>query len=154
MVSKLVLYSALGVVSTTVLGLACPNRTCSKAESREELPLTTTEVDHPARSAALQRGQDRAQALLSEADAFLDRFLFPISPILRLVFFHKPEEGFAGEAALVLEVALGVQSPLRVPGEPLVAATQQLFYFFVSNPVVLVVVQNRDENVEVPQEIP
>ena len=57
------------------------------------------------------------------------------------------------EAALVLQVAAGDQLALGVRGQPALAVAQQLLDLVVADPVVLVVVEHRDQHVEVRQQL-
>ena len=53
----------------------------------------------------------------------------------------------------MFEIACLRSVPSRMNGEPVAAATQQLVYFVVADPIVLLVIQHRDEYVDVAQEI-
>ena len=59
----------------------------------------------------------------------------------------------ARQARPVLEVAAGDQLALRMRGEPALAVAQQLLDLVVADPVVLVVVEHRDEHVEVREQV-
>src|SRR4029078_10360036 len=62
-------------------------------------------------------------------------------------------EGLPREPLEVLQVAPGDEVLLWMGGEPTFALVKQLLEFVLADEVVLVVVENRDEDVQVGQEI-
>jgi len=66
---------------------------------------------------------------------------------------REPRQGVVGQAAPMLQVARGDERALRVRGEPALAVAHQLRDLVVADPVVLVVVQHRDEHVEVREQV-
>ena len=58
------------------------------------------------------------------------------------------------QAALVLQVAAGYQVPLGMAAQPPLTEPQQLLHLLVTDPVMLLVVQDRQKNVEVGQQVP
>src|SRR5262249_36253167 len=53
----------------------------------------------------------------------------------------------------MLQVAAGDGFPFRVSGKPSAAVAKKLFNFVLSDPVMFIVVQYRNENIEMRQEI-
>ena len=53
----------------------------------------------------------------------------------------------------MLQVAVGDQVPLGMAAQPPIAEAQQLVYFIVADPVMLVVVQYRQQHIQVGQQV-
>jgi hypothetical protein len=90
--------------------------------------------------------------LLAQGDTLFDGFLFPVQCFAGLRFgglFDQTRQGLAREPALVFEVALGDGLPLGVPGQPRPTPPQELLYLIVPHPVVFVVVEHRNQHVQV-----
>ena len=65
------------------------------------------------------------------------------------IVFQQSTHDLAGEMPVVAEIAIGDQLSLRMGCEPLATAAEQLLDLVRSNPVVLVVVEHRQEDKEV-----
>jgi hypothetical protein len=72
---------------------------------------------------------------------------------IELVFFHQPGEGLAHEATAMLQVPIGDRLALRVIAQPAFAVPQELLDLGLANPVVLVVVEDGNEDVEMGQQV-
>jgi len=104
------------------------------------------------------RRDDRAEALLVEADPTLGGLFLARMALRRRVgvgHFRRdePRQCLVGQRALVLEVAPGDQVALGVRAEPALPAPQELLDLIVAHVVVLLVVEHRDQDVEVRQQV-
>src|ERR1043165_1718056 len=72
---------------------------------------------------------------------------------MRVAFVHELGERIGHQAPLVLQISARNGIALWMRSQPTFAMPQKLFDFVITNPVVLVVIQNRDENVEMTKEL-
>ena len=72
---------------------------------------------------------------------------------INVVIGHQSGERLAGEVALVPQVAVNDQVASRMGREPVLSLCQQLLQFVLTDPVMLVVVQNRQQDIQVCEEI-
>ena len=131
-----------------------------REQRREQLALAAAEVEHALRArCACSAASDGAEPLLVEADAALSSASSSAAVRLGLLvgigWSSSTSRASASrdEAALVLQVAAGDQLALGVRREPALAVAQQLLDLVVADPVVLVVVEHRDEHVEVGEQV-
>lgn len=95
--------------------------------------------------------------MLVETDFRFDlRFLGRMG-VLRLVWirviFHETRERIADEVPAVLEVTTRDQFAFRMLREPPFTAPQQFLHFVVADPTMLIVVQDRQQDIEVGEQI-
>ena len=88
----------------------------------------------------------------------LQRVLAPRRLLRALVGVHavlldQPGDRLPGKAGLAVQVAAGDRVPLGVGGEPALPAGEELLHLVLRDPVVLLVVEDRDEDVEVGEEV-
>ena len=125
----------------------------------DQLAAAAAEIEHPLRAARPEHGHDRAEPLLVQAQRFLDSLLLGLARLRRVavrvgvLVLEQPRERLARQRALVLEVAVDDQLALGMPGEPALAAAQQLLHLVVADPVVLLRVEHRHEHVEVREQL-
>ena len=127
-------------------------------ELLEEATLAAAQVEDPARPGAPQRGEDRAEPLLVQADLRLDRRLLGVAGLglpIRVVLLagDQPAEGFARQVRLAREVAPRDELALGMLRQPALAAAEQLLDLGCADPVVLLVVEHRDEHVQVGEQV-
>ncbi len=67
---------------------------------------------------------------------------------IELIFFEQLLQGRPGQVALVLQIASGDQLTGRVVGQPFLTVPQQFLNLVLADPVMLVVVENRDQDIE------
>ncbi len=104
-----------------------------------------------------QCSKDRAQALLIQADAIFEDDLFGgvlFGDFVGVFFpFGKASERFAHEAMLVFQVAASDFVALGMVGKPAFAAAQELLDFVLADPIVFFIIKNRQQDVEMLQDI-
>ena len=129
----------------------------------EQPPLAAAKVQHACRPARPQRRQHSGQTLLVQAQRLFDRFLLAVAPLARpfgivggvgfLLDGQQAAQRLARQDRPVLEVAAHDGVALRVLRQPAFSLAHELVHLVVTDPVVLVVVQDRNEHVEVAQEV-
>ena len=87
-----------------------------------------------------------------------DRILFGVIGLGHLVgidrvFVLQPGHGLSGQMAVMAEVAVGDEVPIRVGGSHSPPAPEQFFHFLGADPVVLVVVEDGKQDVEVLEQV-
>ncbi len=129
-----------------------------REQRAQEPSLPTAEIEDGPRALSLQHGEHGTNPFVGEADPPLDvclligmRGLGDIG--IDALVLDQPRERLPCEALEVLEVAAGDEVLLGMFGQPALTLTQQLLELVLSDEVVLVVVENRNENVEVGQEL-
>ena len=94
-----------------------------------------------------------------EADARLDGRLLGIVDgrhlvrIVRDLRGREAPEGLPGEVRLACEIATRDELPFGVGGQPVGTAAEQLLDLGGAHPVVLLVIEHRDEDVQVAQQV-
>ena len=126
----------------------------------EQFALAAAEVEHPLRTARPDRRKDGPDPLLVQAQGPLQHLFGPVGrPLLvtlrfrRLLLLHQPGEGLAEEAGLELQIATGDLLSLRMVRQPAAPFRQQLLKLILADEVVLGVVEDRDQDVEVGQQV-
>ncbi len=119
-----------------------------------ERARAAAEVADPPGAALPQHGQDGLPALHGERlvpwfirDRVVEFFR------LGVVGFGQPGQRGPGELFLVAEVAAGDELLLRVPGQPVAAGPDQLVHLLGGHPVVLGVVEHRQQHVQVVERV-
>ena len=124
-----------------------------------QLALAAAEVEDPTGTAGGDGVDHGGEALLVEAEWAFDHFflgvlrlrqLFGIVGVVLLQAGHR----LAGQRGVVAQVAIGDQLAIGVGAQPLAATTKQLLHLVVPDPVVLVVVEDGEQDVEVLREGP
>ena len=107
------------------------------------------------RATLRQRRDDRVDALFVQTDAFFDPGLFigATFDFDVLVFFHEPCQGLFDQSVAIFQIAPRDRLAFRMAAEPACAVTQQLFDLFVSDLIMLVVVERRDQYVQMREQI-
>src|SRR5262249_52308091 len=119
-------------------------------EGVQETSFATAQVDHPSRTRLLQDRNDCPKPLRVEADLLLERFLLAGLGLLGrlgigVLIGNESREGLADEPSLALQVPADDELAFRVTREPSLPASQKLLELVVADPVVLVVVQDREQ---------
>jgi hypothetical protein len=121
-----------------------------------ESALAAAEIGDRSGAGIAKSSHDGLHALLVEADGAFDRrFLGVVRSalgvgVLRIVVdFHEARECVPSEPAVVPEVAASDELPIGMRGQPFATSTQQLVDLFGADPVVLVVVEHRQQHEEV-----
>ena len=134
----------------------CLSLSSSRSSLPSPQPRSSTRFAPLARSAA-RTAPSRCSL---QAERLLQHLLGPVAGPLRrplglrrLLLLHQPGEGLAEEARLELQVAAGDLLLLRVAGQPAASLGQQLLQLVVADEVVLVVVEDRDQDVQVGQQL-
>ena len=130
-------------------------------QALEELAVAAAEIDHPPRAGVVEDRGHQVEPAVVEAQAGVRgrpprrprRPRRGRPPRVRLPFGGETGEDVARQPALVAQVAAGDHLPLGVRGEPAAADAQELLHLGVAHPVVLVVVEHRDQHVEVGQQV-
>ena len=128
-------------------------------ELAEQAALAAAEVEHAPGAACSEGRHDRADPLVVEADPVLDRGFLGIAvglPRVRVVgvlFDDEPAQRLAGQVGLARQVAPGDQLALGVRRQPALAALEQLLDLGRAHPVVLLVVEDRDQDVQVREQV-
>jgi hypothetical protein len=126
-------------------------------QTTQQLPFPAPEVKDARRSRRFQHREYRFEPTLVQADRSLQRtFLFLFALRNRFLFGvflgSQPGDRVADEPSLMYEVSRHDRIARRVRVEPPLATPNQLLDFVVSNPVVLLVVENWDQDVQVGEE--
>jgi len=58
-----------------------------------------------------------------------------------------------GQSLLVLQVSIGDQLALGMLAKPALTMSEELFHFRITNPIVLIVVKDRDQHIKMRQQI-
>ena len=132
----------------------------SASRSRTSDALAAAEVaDAPGARRADGR-EHGAAALLAERRRLVGlghdpRAFQRVVQVFRLGVVHlgQPRERVPGELPLVRQVAAGDQLLLRVAGQPVAARADQLVHLVGGHPVVLAVVEDRQQHVEVVERV-
>ncbi|CAM5308936.1 hypothetical protein SVIOM74S_06014 [Streptomyces violarus] len=130
-------------------------------ESLHQLALAAAEIEHPGGPGGLEGGGDGLPALYGQRGRpllglglRLDRVVDLLD--LAVVGLGQPHQlqplrRLPGQRPAAREVAAGDQLLLRVAGQPALTGAQQLVDLVGGDPVVLGVVQDREQDVEVAQ---
>ena len=118
-------------------------------EAAQELALAATEIEDARSARSLQHLEHRVEPAFVEADRPLDRrFLFVLlgrgGLFLGLFLRRQPGDGVANEPSLMHQIARDDGIARRMAVEPALAVTKQLLDLVVPNPVVLLIVENRN----------
>src|SRR5207253_7043023 len=124
----------------------------------EELPLAAAEIEDTCSAGILQRGDDGRAALLIETQRPLQVGLLldadrPLRSLLRVLLDYQPLQRGAGEALLMFEIAAGDGLALRMRLEPPRTVPQEFLDLVVADPVVLVIVEDRHEDVQMREQV-
>jgi hypothetical protein len=101
---------------------------------------------------------DRSHSLIREADRLLNSLLFARTGFGHFVGFRRfvsdeAAQSLLGQSLLVFQVAIGDQLALGVLAKPALTMPQEFFHFRITNPIMLIVVEDRDEHIEMRQQI-
>lgn len=127
-------------------------------QKAQEMTFATAEIQD-APGAALPEGGDHGpEALVVEAERLLQLVLLVRlraveRPRVRKLLRHQTLQRQPREAALVLQVSAGDRLPLGMRGQPALPAAHEFLHLVVADPVVLVVVEDRNQHVQVRQEL-
>jgi hypothetical protein len=116
-----------------------------------QLARTAPEVQDAPRPAGRDRRRHRRDPLVVQPERALGRLLrgvlLGVGPVrVGALVGDQPGQGVPGEQPVMPEVALRDQLPVGMDREPLAAAPQQLGDLVGARPVVLVVVQHRQQD--------
>lgn len=127
-------------------------------ELGQQPALAAAEIEDPTDADGAQRREDRPDPLLVKADPLLDLSLLGIVLDLGrlgilLLLGDEPAQRFPRQVGLAGEVAAGNELALRVVREPALAAAEQLVDLGLVDPIVLLVVEHRDQEIEVAEKV-
>ena len=127
-------------------------------EAAQELAFAAPQIEHTRSAGSLQHLEHGVEAAFVQADRPLDRRLLFVLPsgrgfFLGLFLRRQPGDGVANEPSLMHEIARDDGVARRMAVEPALPVTKQLFDFVVPNPVVLLIVENRNQHVQVRQQV-
>ena len=116
-------------------------------------------VQHQCRTKFPQYGKDGLDPLLAQPQRGLELFFALLLPCgvvaeVGLAGVQQLRQRLPYQAALPLQVAAGDQFLVGMVAQPSRAEAQQLVNLIIAHPIVLVVVQNRQQHVQVSEEIP
>ena len=127
-------------------------------QAAQELALAAPQIEDTRSARSLQHLEHGVEAAFVETDRPLDRRFLLVFLGSRGFFFglflrRQPGDGVANEPSLMHEIARDDDVARRMAIEPALAVTKQLFDLVVSNPVVLLIVEHRNEHVQVGQQV-
>jgi hypothetical protein len=128
----------------------------STSEQLEQLPVPAPEVDDPACSRLPEGGEHGTVALGVQVHPLLDHRLLGVvagGSLVLVGVLQEAPEGRPGQDPLVAEVSVGDEVLFRVRGQPARSPGQKLVHLVAADVVMLVVIQHRDEDVEVRQQV-
>ena len=134
----------------------CLSLSSSRSSLPSPQPRSSTRLAPLARSAARtapSRCSFRLSGFSRTSSAFSSGRCSSSSALDRLLLLHEPGEGHAVQARLELQVAAGDLFLLGVAGQPALALGEQLLHLVLADEVVLAVVEHRDQDVEVRQQV-
>ena len=122
-----------------------PNRRFLEQNSNQS-PLATTEVKHLGNANVAERGKHCLCTLLTQLKGGFKLLLFLSALCGSGTWVSRPgvkqlDQRLVNKAALMLQVSARDEVPLRMAAQPSLAEAQQLGYFVVADPLMLVVVQ-------------
>ena len=120
----------------------------------QQASFAASEVDDPSRSDVPHRLEHRVEALLAQAGRQFGRSLrcvaFRVEEVGVLAGVGQTRQGLPGELAEA-QVPVGDQLGLGMSPEPVAAPPQQLVHLVGTDPVVLGVIEHREQHVEMLQ---
>src|SRR5262245_59072984 len=110
--------------------------------------LATSEVENTLRAIVSKGSHDGSDALLGQADWFLNSFFFArmsFRYFVRCGLFiaNEATQCFTREPLLMFQISICDQLAFGVLAKPPLAVAQQLFHFCVADPIMLVVIEHR-----------
>ena len=126
-------------------------------EAAQQLAFAAPEIQHARSAGRLQHLEHGVETAFVEADRPLDRrFLLVLLGCGGLFFGlflrRQTRDSVTNEPSLVHEIPRDDHIARRMAVEPALPVTKQLLDFVVPNPVVLLIVENRNEHAQVRQE--
>lgn len=113
----------------------------------EKFAFATSKVEDGGGSEGFDDFSDAVETKGMKGDLLFDLGFFPGFGVF--LFGRELGEGLSGEAALKFEVAGDDPISLGMILEPIFAFAQELFDFFLADPVMFLSIEDRDENEEV-----
>ena len=132
---------------------------CSSSSATQQLALAAAEVEHAPRAALLAAPRPpRRGAARCRLHRPLDRLFLACVLLLgrrpgRRLRRRSGGPAPRGQAAADASGSARDQLALGMRGQPALAVAQQLLHLVVADPVVLVVVQHRDQHIEVREQV-
>lgn len=127
-------------------------------EATQELAFAAPEIQYARCAGRLQRLEHRVEPAFVEADRPFDRcfllvFLGSGDLFLGLLLRGQPGDGIANESSLMHQISGHDRVPRRMAVKPALAMSKQFLHFVVTDPVVLLIVEDRNQYVEVRQQV-
>ena len=122
------------------------------------MALATAEIEHPLSASARQHRRHAGDALLVQTQRLLDqRLLRGVGCLCRIrigcLVRAQPRQRLAREMSLTPQVPVGDELTCGMRCEPSLSSAEELVDLVPTDPVVLVVVEHRDEDIKVPKQI-
>ena len=127
-------------------------------QSVNQSALAATEVEHLGSAKTTKRSQHCLYTLLTQSKRGFKLFFFLFMPCFAGAWVRQPgiqqlAQRLVDKAALVLQVAARDELPQRMAAQPTLTEAQQLVHLVVTDPVVLVAVQDGQKHVQVGQQV-